>query len=113
MSMDRSAQSGLPSTAVQRWLARLSLLLAALAVVILVVFAELDSLAILAVALGGAAVNLTAAYFFLSRRGVRRWLSLGAFILAPIAVSVIFAFAQALSTDRAFARTQREKRQTG
>jgi hypothetical protein len=65
------------STAAQRWLARLSFLLAALAVVILVIFAELNSLAILAVGLGGAAVSLMAAYFFLSRRGVRRWLSLG------------------------------------
>jgi diacylglycerol kinase family enzyme len=83
-------------TAAQRWLARLSLLLAAIAVVILVVFAELNSLAILAVGLGGAAVSLTAAYFFLSRRGVRRWLSLGAFILAPIAVMIVFAFAQVL-----------------
>jgi len=106
MSTDRSSQAGLPSpaltlapgapTAAQRWLARLSFLLAALAVVILVVFAELNSLAILAVGLGGAAVSLTAAYFFLSRRGVRRWLSLGAFILAPIAVIIVFAFAQVL-----------------
>src|SRR5262249_13849272 len=78
MSTDRSSQAGLPSpaltlapgapTAAQRWLARLSFLLAALAVVILVVFAELNSLAILAVGLGGAAVSLTAVYFFLSRR---------------------------------------------
>jgi hypothetical protein len=71
-------------------------MLAALAVVILVVFAKLNSLAMLAVGLGGAAVSLTAAYFFLSRRGVRRWLSLGAFILAPIAVMIVFAFAQVL-----------------
>src|SRR5262249_7145239 len=108
MSTDRSSQAGLPSpaltlgpgarcpTAAQRWLARLSLMLAALAVVILVVFAKLNSLAMLAVGLGGAAVSLTAAYFFLSRRGVRRWLSLGAFILAPIAVMIVFAFAQVL-----------------
>ena len=108
MSTDRSSQAALPSptltlgpgvrcpTAAQRWLARLSLLLAALAVVILVVFAEHNSLAMLAVGLGGAAVTLTAAYFFLSRRGVRRWLSLGAFTLAPIAVIIVFAFAQVL-----------------
>jgi len=108
MSTDRSSQVGVPSpaltpgpsarcpTTAQRWLARLSLLLAALAVGILVVFAELNSLAILAVGLGGAAVSLTAVYFFLSRRGVRRWLSLGAFILAPIAVIIVFAFAQVL-----------------
>src|SRR5262249_17880146 len=108
MSTDRSSRAGLASpaltlgpgarcpTAAQRWLARLSLLLAALAVVILVVFAGLNSLAVLAVGLGGAAVSLTAAYYFLSRRGVRRWLSLGAFILAPIAVIIVFEFAQVL-----------------
>jgi hypothetical protein len=112
MSTDRSSQAGLPSPALtlapgarcpsdaQRWLARLSVLLAALAVVILVVFAELNSLAILAVGLGGAAASLTAAYFFLSRRGVRRWLSLGAFILAPIAVTVVFTFAQVLAPKK-------------
>jgi diacylglycerol kinase family enzyme len=77
----------------QRWLARLSFLLAALAVTILAVFAGLRSLAMLAVALGAAAVSLAAAYVFLSRRGVRRWLSFAVFVLAPITVIVIYAFA--------------------
>ena len=43
--------SGLESTPSQRWLARLSFVLAGLAIVILVVFAGLKSLAILAVGL--------------------------------------------------------------
>jgi diacylglycerol kinase family enzyme len=77
----------------QRWLARLSLLLACLAVVIAVVVAGLNSIAILIVGLAGAAVSLTSAYYFLSRRGVLRWLSFGVFVLAPIAVLVIYAFA--------------------
>ena len=46
----------------------------------------------LAVGLAGAAVSLAAAFFFLSRRGVWRWLSLAVFILTPIAVIVVFAF---------------------
>jgi diacylglycerol kinase family enzyme len=75
----------------QRWLARLSLLLACLAVVVVVVFAGLKSIAMLLVGLAGAAVSLTAAYFFLSRRGVLRWLSAGLFVLAPVAVLVVFA----------------------
>ena len=77
----------------QRWLARLSLLLACLAVVVLGVFAGLRSFAMLAVALVGAAVTLAAAYFFLSQRGVRRWVALGVFIAAPIAVLVVHAVA--------------------
>jgi diacylglycerol kinase family enzyme len=37
-------------------------------------------------------VSLASAYFFLSRRGLWRWLSLGVFIVAPIAVIVVYAF---------------------
>jgi diacylglycerol kinase family enzyme len=76
----------------QHWLARLSFLFVGLAVVFVAVFAELKSLTMLAVGLVGAAVTLAAAYFFLSRRGVWRWLSLAVFVLTPIAVIVVFAF---------------------
>ena len=76
----------------QRWLARLSFVLVAAAVVILLLFAGLRSVAMLAV--GGAAVvvSLVAAFLFLSRRGILRWLSLAVFVLAPVAVIVVFAF---------------------
>ena len=84
-------EPGAQGTRSQRWLARLSFVLAAAAVVIAVVFAGLRSISMLAVALAGAAVGLAAAYFFLSRRGLWRWLSLGVFVLAPIAVLVVFA----------------------
>ena len=80
----------------QRWLARLSLLFVALAVAILAVFAGLKSFAMLAVALAAAAVTLTAAFFFLARRGLRRWLSLAVFVVAPIAVIILYAFAALL-----------------
>ena len=46
----------------------------------------------LAVGLAAAVVSLAAAFFFLSRRGILRWLSLAVFVLAPIAVIVVFAF---------------------
>ena len=75
----------------QHWLARLSFVLVALAVVFVAVFAELKSLTMLAVGLVGAVVSLAAAYFFLSRRGVWRWLSLAVFVLTPIAVIAVFA----------------------
>jgi diacylglycerol kinase family enzyme len=76
----------------QRWLARLSLLLACLAIVIIIVLAGVNSIAMLLVGLAGAVVSVTSAYFFLSRRGVVRWLSFGLFVLAPIAVLAVYAF---------------------
>ena len=42
-------------------------------------------------ALAAALVSLAAAYLFLSRRGLWRWLSLAVFVLAPIAVVVVYA----------------------
>jgi diacylglycerol kinase family enzyme len=86
----RPAAEGRPS---QRWLARASLMLAGLAVVIVGVFAGLRSVAMLAVGLAAAAVSLAAGFFFLSRRGILRWLALAAFVLAPFAVIVVYAFA--------------------
>src|SRR5215469_16178331 len=93
-SMHRSP--GVAETRSQRWLARLSLLLACLAALILVVFAGLKSFAMLAVALAGAVVTLTAAYYFLSRRGVVRWVPAVVAVLAPIAVIVAHALAGVL-----------------
>jgi hypothetical protein len=83
---------GSPSTSLQRWLARLSFVLAGVAVVIVVVFAGLKSLAMLAVGVAAAVVTLAAGYVFLSRRGVVRWLALAVFVLAPVAVIVVYAF---------------------
>ncbi len=80
------------TTPAQRWLARLSFVLAGAAIVILGIFAGLRSLSMLAVGLAAAAVSLAAAFFFLSRRGIWRWLSLAVFVLAPIAVIAFYAF---------------------
>jgi len=82
---------GQRSISARRWLARLSFVLAGLAIVILVVVAGLRSLPMLAIAVAAAVVSLAAAYVFLSRRGVVRWLSFAVFVLAPIAVIIIFA----------------------
>jgi hypothetical protein len=76
----------------QRWLARLSFVFAGLAIVSLLVFAGLKSLAMVAVGLAAAVVSLAAAYVFLSQRGIWRWLSLAVFVLAPIAVIIVYAF---------------------
>ena len=91
-----SPDATLRGTRSQRWLARLSFVLAILAVGVVVVFAELKSLAMLGVGLAAAALCLASAFVVLSRRGVLRWLSLAVFILAPIAVIVVYAFAALL-----------------
>jgi len=87
---------GPDTTRSQPWLARLSLLFALLAVVIVGVFARRHSIAMLAVGVAAAAVSLVAAFFFLSRRGVLRWLAAAAFILAPVALIVVYAAADLL-----------------
>ena len=85
-----------PGTFAQRWLARLSFVFAAAAVVIVPVFAGLKSLAALALGLAAVAVSLASGYLFLARRGLARWLSLAVLVLAPIAVIVVYAFARLL-----------------
>jgi diacylglycerol kinase family enzyme len=76
----------------QRWLARLAVLFAVAAVVIVPVFAELRSLPMLGVGLAAVALSIASAYLFLARRGVLRWLALAVFVLTPIAVIVVYAF---------------------
>jgi diacylglycerol kinase family enzyme len=94
--MPKIAGPGPEGARAQRWLARLSFVLAGLAVVIPVAFARLESLAILAIGAAGAAVSVAAAYFFLARRGAWRWLSLAVFVTAPVTAIVAFAVADLL-----------------
>ncbi len=96
LAMEKTLMSNPEGTRSKRWLARLSFVLAAAAIVILALFAGLKGLAILAVALAAAVVSLVSAFFFLSRRGILRWLSLVVFALAPIAVIVYYAFRNVL-----------------
>ncbi len=86
------ADPPLPATPRRRWLARLSFLLALLAVALVVAFAEWKSVVLFAVGLAAAAVSLTAAFVVLSRRGVLRWTALIVFALTPVVVMVVFAF---------------------
>ncbi len=91
-----STEAASRSTPAQRWMARLSFVLVAAAVVILGVFAGLKSLAMLAVGLAAAVVGLGAVYVFLARRGPLRWFALVVAILAPVAVIAVCAFAALL-----------------
>jgi diacylglycerol kinase family enzyme len=74
----------------QRWLARLTFVVLAVAIVLVVVLAGLKSLSLLAVGVVGVAVSLASAYAFLSRRGVLRWVAFAVFVLAPVAVIVVY-----------------------
>jgi diacylglycerol kinase family enzyme len=86
----------LQGTRSQCWLARLSFTLAFLAVAVVVAFAGLKTFAMLGVGLAAAVVSLATAFLVLSRRGVLRWLSLVVFVLAPITVIAVYAFANLL-----------------
>jgi diacylglycerol kinase family enzyme len=74
-----------------RWLARASFALMAASAAVLIAFADLAGLVM--VAIGAVAVCLMVAggYWFLAHRGVLRWLAFGLVILVPIAVLVVFA----------------------
>ncbi len=75
----------------QRWLARLAVLLIAAALAILIAFAGLRSLALVLIGAVGLCVMLAGSYWFLSNRGLVRWLALALALIAPAAVIVAYA----------------------
>jgi diacylglycerol kinase family enzyme len=75
----------------ERWLARLSFLLMAGALYLLIEFAGLLSFALIGFALLGICVTVACAYWFISHRGLVRWAALAVVVLAPVAVNVLFA----------------------
>ncbi|HKG49194.1 MAG TPA: diacylglycerol kinase family protein [Actinomycetales bacterium] len=84
-----------PSQPRQRWLARLCFVTAAAATVLVLVQAGLrGSVGLLLVGVVGMAVALTGAWWFLTHRGLARWLAGVVVILAPLTVAVVWARAQ-------------------
>ena len=75
----------------QRWLARLALLLIAAAIAVLIAFAGLLSLALVPIGAIGLCLMLAGSYWFLSNRGLVRWLAFALAVLAPAAVIVAYA----------------------
>jgi hypothetical protein len=73
-----------------RWLARAAFLLVLAAVADMIGFADLRSLAMVAVGAVGACLVLAGGYLFLAHRGALRWLALAVVVLAPVTVLVIF-----------------------
>lgn len=76
----------------RRWLARAAFALILAAAAVMVGFADLASLSMVAVGAVGACLVLASGYWFLAHRGPVRWLAFGVLIGAPVAVLVIFAW---------------------
>jgi diacylglycerol kinase family enzyme len=83
-------------TRAQVWLARSAFGAAFAAVVVLVVFAGLRSLAMVLVGVVGVTVFVAAVYWFLARRGVLRWVAAAVALAAPVAMLVLYVRAQLL-----------------
>jgi len=73
----------------QRWLARLAFVAAAAAVVVLLAGAGFRSIVLVAVVAVGVAVALVAVWWFLTHRGVLRWLAAVVVVAAPVTVAVL------------------------
>jgi diacylglycerol kinase family enzyme len=83
-----------PARPAQRWLARLALVTAGAATVLVLAVAGVrGSISLILVGLIGMAVALAAAWWFLTHRGVLRWLAGVVVVLAPLTVAVLFAVA--------------------
>src|SRR4029450_1061448 len=79
----------------QRWFARLAFVLAAAATVLVLVTAGVrGSIGLLLVGAAGMALGLAGAWWFLTHRGVMRWLAAVVVILAPLAIVVLYASAR-------------------
>ncbi|MFS8103827.1 diacylglycerol kinase [Lentzea alba] len=78
----------------QRWLARLALLAAAVAVVLLLAVAGFRAgIGLVLVGAAGMAAGLAAVWWFVSRRGFVRWLAGFVVLAAPVTVAVVYALA--------------------
>jgi diacylglycerol kinase family enzyme len=75
----------------RRWLARAAFALILAAAAVMIGFAGVASLGLVAVGAVGACLVLASGYWFLAHRGLVRWLAFGVLVLTPVAVLVIFA----------------------
>ena len=84
-----------PVTTSQRWLARLAYL-CALAAVVLVLYGGRKSVGVFLVGVLGLALMLAGAWWFLSNRGVLRWLGAALAVAAPLAVLAFYVYRREL-----------------
>jgi len=74
-----------------RWLARSAFVLVFASAAVLIGFAGLASLAMVAIGAIAACLIVAGGYWFLAHRGLVRWLAFGVVVLVPVAVLVVFA----------------------
>ena len=74
-----------------RWLARSAFTLMLASAAVLIGFAELASLVMVAIGVVAVCLTVAGGYWFLAHRGVLRWMAFGLVILVPVAVLVLFA----------------------
>jgi diacylglycerol kinase family enzyme len=79
-----------PPTRGQRWLARLALVAAIGAVVVLLLFGGLKSITALLLGFVGLAVTCAAGWWFLAKRGILRWLAFALLVAAPVFLIVVY-----------------------
>ncbi|TJZ44558.1 diacylglycerol kinase [Streptomyces piniterrae] len=86
-----SRATGARGTAAQRWSARLAFVAVIAAVVVLLLFAGLKSVTLVAFGAGGLVVCAACVWWGLTRRGLGRVLAFAAAVIAPVAVLVLYA----------------------
>ena len=79
-----------PVTRGQRWLARLAFAAALAAAVVLLLAGGLKSVTALLAGVAGLAIVCAAAWWFLTHRGIGRWLAAALLVAAPVAVIVVY-----------------------
>jgi len=89
-----------PVTRRQRWLARLAFAAALAAAVVLLLSGALKSVTALVLGVAGLAIICAAAWWFLSHRGLVRWLAAAVLVAAPVAVIVVYIAAGLLWRSR-------------
>jgi diacylglycerol kinase family enzyme len=77
----------------QRWLARLAFAAAVSAVMVLLVSGAVSSITALLLGFAGLAVACAAAWWFLTNRGILRWITLAVLVAAPVFVIVVYVVA--------------------
>jgi Diacylglycerol kinase catalytic domain len=92
---DGTGAGGAPAqaTRAQRWLARLAFTAAFAAVVVVLLSGALKSVTALLLGFAGLAITCAAAWWFLSNRGIVRWLACAVLVAAPVAVIVVYVVA--------------------
>lgn len=88
--------SGARGRLVQRWSARLALVAGLAAVVILLVFAGVKSIALLGAGLAGLAISGASLWWALTQRGIGRLLAFTLAAVAPLAVLALYVWAELL-----------------